>query len=108
MSPEGEQKELLGEIREINNEWLNEFSTPLIDAKKLAGDSDSSLLSFNRLYREKLTTGNERYMNRQLQERIRLFINNEYNSRDIRTEILDASVRRTRGISIGLASLSIM
>jgi len=105
---EGEQRELLGEISEINDEWLSEFSTPLIDAKKLAGDSDSSLLSFNRLYREKLTTGNERYMNRQLQERIRLFINNEYNSRDIRTEILDASVRRTRAISIGLASLSII
>jgi signal transduction histidine kinase len=105
---DGEQRDLFGEIRGINNGWLKDFSTPLIEAKKLAGNSDSSLLSFNRLYREKLTTGNERYMNRQLQEKIRVFINNEYNSRDMRTRILDASVRRTRAISIGLASLSII
>ena len=80
---------------------------PLIAAKNLAGNSDSSLVSFNRLYREKLTTGTERYLNRQLQEKIRVFINNEYNSRDIRTIILDNSVRRTRTISFALTTLSI-
>ncbi len=86
------QLTLLGEIRTINNSWLNDFSTPLIAAKKLAGNSDSSLVSFNKLYRQKLTTGSERYLNRQLQEKIRVFINNEYNSRDIRTIVLDNSV----------------
>jgi signal transduction histidine kinase len=105
---QGDQRALVREIQDINNEWILDFSTPLIDAKRIAGNSDSSLLSFNRLYREKLTSGNERYLNRQLQEKIRVFINNEYNSRDIRTQILDASVRRTRAISIGLAALSII
>ena len=98
---------LLGEIRTINNSWLNNFSTPLIAAKNLAGNSDSSLVSFNKLYRQKLTTGSERYLNRQLQEKIRVFINNEYNSRDIRTIVLDKSVQRTRTISFALTSLSI-
>ncbi|HEX6223754.1 MAG TPA: ATP-binding protein [Chryseolinea sp.] len=101
------QKTLLGEIRTINADWLENFSMPLIAAKNLAGNSDSSLVSFNRLYREKLTTGTERYLNRQLQEKIRVFINNEYNSRDIRTIILDNSVRRTRTISFALTTLSI-
>lgn len=108
MPTDSDQNTLLGEIRHINENWLNDFSTPLIEAKKLAGNSDSSLVSFNRLYREKLMSGNERYLNRQLQEKIRLFINNEYNSRDIRTRILNTSVRRTRAISIGLTSLSIL
>jgi signal transduction histidine kinase len=101
------QRTLLGEIRAINNNWLDNFSTPLIAAKKLAGNSDSSLVSFNKLYRQKLTTGTERYLNRQLQEKIRVFINNEYNSRDIRTLVLDKSVQRTRMISFALTSLSI-
>ena len=101
------QRMLLGEIRTINNSWLNNFSTPLIAAKNLAGNSDSSLVSFNKLYRQKLTTGSERYLNRQLQEKIRVFINNEYNSRDIRTIVLDKSVQRTRTISFALTSLSI-
>lgn len=99
---------LLQEIRQINNEWLQNFSTPLIEAKKLAGDSDSSLVSFNRLYREKLSAGSERYLNRQLQEKIRTFINNEYNSRDLRTRILHRSVQRTRSISFALTTLSII
>ena len=101
------QRMLLGEIQTINNSWLNNFSSPLIAAKKLAGNSDSSLVSFNKLYRQKLTTGSERHLNRQLQEKIRVFINNEYNSRDIRTIVLDKSVQRTRTISFALTSLSI-
>ena len=48
-----EQAKLLKEIQDINNQWLADFSNPLIDAKNLAGDSDSSLVSFNKLYRQK-------------------------------------------------------
>src|SRR5688572_5807096 len=94
-----DQITLLEEIRKINNEWLEKFSTPLIEAKKQAGDSDSSLVSFNKLYRDKLNSGSERYLNRLLQEKIRVLINNEYNSRDLRTQVLDQSVQRTRSIS---------
>ena len=103
-----EQAKLLKEIQDINNQWLADFSNPLIDAKNLAGDSDSSLVSFNKLYRQKLTEGTERYLNRQLQEKIRVFINSEYNSRDSRTLILDKSVQQTRAISFVLTSLSII
>ena len=103
-----EQTKLLEEILDINKQWLDDFSTPLITAKTLAGNSDSSLVSFNKLYREKLTTGSERYLNRQLQEKIRIFINNEYNSRDIRAQVLQQSVQRTRNISFYLTTLSVI
>ena len=102
------QTKLLKEIRTINRQWLETFSTPLISAKKLAGNSDSSLVSFNKLYRENINRGSERYLNRQLQEKIREFINNEYDSRDIRTQVLDQSVQRTRNITFYLTSLSII
>ena len=102
------QKEMLIKIRTINNQWLENFSTPLIAAKNLAGNSDSSLVSFNKLYREKLTTGSEQYLNRQLQILLREFINNEYTSRDLRTAILDASVQQTRRISFYLTTLSVI
>jgi len=103
-----EQITLLKEIQDINNDWIDKFSTPLITAKSLADNPDSSQVSFNKLYREKLTSGTERYLNRQLQEKIRLFINNEYSRRENRTHILAESVERTRVISFALTSLSII
>lgn len=106
--PGTDQAALLNDIHNITNDWLLNFSTPLIEAKKLAGDSDSSLVSFNKLYREKLSAGTERNLNRQLQEKIRVFINSEYDSRAVRTRILDQSVQRTRTISFVLTTLSII
>jgi signal transduction histidine kinase len=102
------QIKMLRNIRMVNDQWFESFSKPLIAAKNLAGNSDSSLVSFNRLYREKLTTGSERYLNRQLQVLLREFINAEYTSRDLRTKILDDSVQRTRRISFYLTTLSVI
>ncbi len=108
LSDTSAQRLMLVNIRAINNQWLDNFSKPLIAAKKLADNSDSSLVSFNKLYREKLNAGSERYLNRQLQILLREFINNEYTSRDIRTKILDESVQRTRRISFYLTTLSVI
>ena len=102
------QTTILKEIQDINDQWLNNFSLPLIDAKKQAGDSDSSLVGFNKLYREKQASGSERSLNRQLQERIRLFLNNEYDSREARMKLLDQSVQQTRNISFYLTTLSVV
>jgi signal transduction histidine kinase len=102
------QTVILKEIQDINDQWLNNFSLPLIDAKRQAGDSDSSLVSFNKLYREKQASGSERSLNRQLQEKIRLFLNNEYDSREARMKLLDESVQQTRNISFYLTTLSIV
>jgi signal transduction histidine kinase len=102
------QTVILREIQNINNQWLTNFSLPLIEAKKQAGDSDSSLVSFNKLYREKQAAGSERSLNRQLQDRIRAFLNNEYDSRETRMKLLDESVQQTRNISFYLTTLSIV
>jgi signal transduction histidine kinase len=102
------QASILTEIQDINNQWLTNFSVPLIEAKKLAGDSDSSLVSFNKLYREKQASGSERALNRQLQDKIRTFLNNEYDSREARMKLLDQSVQQTRNISFYLTTLSIV
>lgn len=102
------QTVILREIQNINNQWLTNFSLPLIEAKKQAGDSDSSLVSFNKLYREKQAAGSERSLNRQLQDRIRAFLNNEYDSREARMKLLDESVQQTRNISFYLTTLSIV
>jgi signal transduction histidine kinase len=102
------QTVILKEIQDINDQWLNNFSLPLIEAKRQAGDSDSSLVSFNKLYREKQASGSERSLNRQLQDQIRLFLNNEYDSREARMKLLDESVQQTRNISFYLTTLSIV
>lgn len=101
------QRRSLDEIITLNNRWINEFARPLIESKKVAGTSDSSLIAFNRMYREKLLTGNERNLNRALQMKFRDFANYEYSLREKRSEVLTASISRTRIISFLLTSASI-
>lgn len=96
------------DILRINNQWVNEFALPLINAKKMAGSSDSSLLSFNRLYREKLSSGNERNLQRMLQAEFRDFSNYEYEQREKSRITLRESIARTRTISFALTTFSIL
>lgn len=102
------QKKELAEIVQLNNRWVEEFARPLIDAKKSAGTSDSSLLSFNRLYREKLISGTERNINRILQLKFRDFSNYEFDLREKYKQDLTASIGQTRTISFLLTSFSII
>ncbi|MEO5601673.1 MAG: ATP-binding protein [Cyclobacteriaceae bacterium] len=102
------QKKALIQLRSINDEWMRNFAEPLISAKKTASISDSSLLSYNALYREKLIIGTEQIINRNLQRRFREFANYEYQLRDARRKTLMASVSETRIISFYLTSLSIL
>ncbi len=102
------QKKEIAEIVELNNRWVEEFARPLIEAKKSAGSSDSSLISFNRLYREKLVTGRERNINRVLQVKFRDFSNYEFDLREKHKVALTASIHQTRTISFLLTSFSII
>ncbi len=95
-------------IQTLNKRWINEFAQPLLQAKRLAGSSDSSLISFNKMYREKMLTGSERNLNRTLQSRLRDFSNYEYDLRELRRQTLTASISRTRQISFILTTLSIV
>ncbi|HEY0655968.1 MAG TPA: ATP-binding protein [Chryseosolibacter sp.] len=102
------QDKTLKEIQHLNSRWINEFGDPLKRAKRLAGTSDSSLVAFNKLYRDKLSNSEERTINRALQAKFRDFSNYEYDLRDKRRAILTESVSQTRSISFYLTSLSIL
>lgn len=102
------QKNDFDEIVRLNDRWVNEIAQPLIDAKKTAGSSDSSLVSFNKLYREKLMTGSERNINKALQVKFRDFSNYEYDLREQRKAMLTASIAQTRQISFYLTTFSIL
>lgn len=102
------QKDVLAELIQLNNQWMHDFADPLIQAKKMAYTSDSSLQAFNDLYRERLVVGTELNINRRLQQRFRDFTNHEYRLREMRSQTLTASVRQTRTISFYLTTLSIV
>lgn len=102
------QDKTLKEILTLNSRWINEFGEPLKNAKRVAGTSDSSLVAFNKLYRDKLTNSEERKINRALQAKFRDFSNYEYDLRDQRREVLTQSISQTRSISFYLTSFSIL
>jgi signal transduction histidine kinase len=102
------QGKTLKEIVTLNSRWINEFGEPLKNAKRLAGSSDSSLVAFNKLYRDKLINGQERNINRTLQAKFRDFANYEYDLREQRRQTLTESITQTRSISFYLTSLSII
>jgi signal transduction histidine kinase len=102
------QRASLKEIQKLNDLWLNDFAEPLIQAKKMAGTSDSSLLAFTRLYREKQAGGMEKKINRSLQHKFRDFSNYEYDLRDVRKATLEESIQRTRTISFYLTTFSVV
>ncbi|WP_165823928.1 sensor histidine kinase [Pseudochryseolinea flava] len=95
------------QIKALNNRWLQEFATPLINAKRNADLSDSSLQAFQRLYREKLNTGFEKQINNRLQAKLRDFSNYEYDRRAQRKITLEQSIKETRTISFLLTTVSV-
>jgi signal transduction histidine kinase len=102
------QRKPFEQIRSLNTEWVNDFAQPLIEAKKMAPQSDSSQLAFNKMYREKMMGSTEMALNRKLQSVIRDFSNYEYNLRDTRKQQLAALILKTRRISFYLTTFSII
>lgn len=102
------QKKALHELMRLNDQWIHDFGNPLIEAKKVAYVSDSSLQAYNALYRNKLVVGTEKNLNRRLQQRFRDFTNYEYQLRAMRSQILSDSIRQTRTISFWLTTSSIV
>jgi signal transduction histidine kinase len=103
-----QQHRKLQQIHQLNDQWLNDYATPLINAKRIAFVSDSTHGAFNQLYRQKLSEGNEVALNRRLSHIFRDFSNYEYNLRDARKAELTNSIRQTRQISFYLTTLSII
>ncbi|MBT1708156.1 CHASE3 domain-containing protein [Fulvivirgaceae bacterium PWU5] len=102
------QGSMLAGISALNSHWLAEFGKPLIEARRLAGGSDSSMAAFNKLYRAKMVTGIEKNINRSLQNKFREFSNYEYASREEQRAGLTASIQNTKRISFFLTMFSII
>jgi signal transduction histidine kinase len=98
----------LDQIAEINKQWVKDYASPLIEAKKVSYRSDSSLTAFNKLYREKLHSGFESQLINKLNTRIRNFINYEYAVRESRKVELEKSIAVTGKISMYLTTFSII
>ena len=100
------QKNLIEDILELNEYWINEFALPLIEARRNASLSDSSMAAFNNLYRAKLVTGLEKDINRSLQKKFKEFSNHEYAVREQQKVALSAYIRQTKNISFSLMLVS--
>lgn len=102
------QKELLKEIKTLNDQWVDQYTEPLRDARMLATVNEDNLQQFKKLYRQKLTSGNEKELLALLQQKFKEFSNFEYGIRDERKAILAGSVQRTKNISVILTLSSLV
>ncbi len=102
------QYNLVKEIEGLHNEWTNEFTGPLRQAKINAEASDKNLSYFNKLYKEKMYISNESTLNIALQQKLREFINLEYENRTSRRDKLSELVQKTKTISFTLTSFSVV
>lgn len=94
------QGKLLREIKALNDEWTEEYTEPLRDAKMLAQVSPENLAAYNQFYKEKFASGNESGIQNALQEKFRAFTRSEYAIRDKNRKELSNRVELTSGLSI--------
>ena len=102
------QYKILNQIASLNNQWLTDFGQPLRQAKIGAEASDVNLPYFNKLYREKMQSSDERRLNMRLQNEIREFVNIEYEKRLERESLLTKSLQQTKTISFLLITFSVL
>jgi signal transduction histidine kinase len=106
--PDSSQRQRLTEISVLNNIWMDNFAAPLRQAKTLSIINDTNLHAFQKMYREKLLTGQEKEIQAKLTNKFREFSNYEYASRDDRKDVLARSVQNTGLISLYLTILSVL
>ncbi len=102
------QHQRLMEIQELNTRWIEEFAAPLREAKSLAIVHDSNLNKYKTMYREKMIAGDEKNLHTRLQEKFRVFTNHEYEIRELRSQMLAESEKRTKNISFVLTLSSVL
>jgi signal transduction histidine kinase len=102
------QGRLLREIKTLNDEWTQEYTEPIRNAKMLSQVSDSNLAVYNTVYREKITSGQEARIQNQLQQKFREFSVSEYEVREKNRERLSDRVALTTKLSILFMILSVI
>lgn len=102
------QVKLLNEIKWLNQKWVDGYADPLKEAKAVANVSDSNLLAFNHLYRNKFLTGNEKQIQTDLHKKFREFTGVEYRLRQERNEQMASYISTTGAVSFALTIASII
>ncbi|TWV98964.1 ATP-binding protein [Chitinophaga pinensis] len=102
------QIDMLRQIKELNDQWTEEYTDPLKQAKMSASISRQHLDTFNMIYKEKFVSGHEQAIQAALQDKFKTFSAYEYARRDDRKEELAASVINTNILSLLLTSASIV
>jgi signal transduction histidine kinase len=108
MVPDGsEQHILLYDIRELQNYWVFEFATPLVEARKMV-ESEKDRREFFAMYREKLGNRLDKDVQASLQQKFSDFVNYEYGTRESYQQSLESALARTKRISFYLTAISVV
>lgn len=100
------QQQLLKEIKQLHDQWVDQYTDPLRRAKIMANINDDSIAAFNRLYRDK--TNGEKLLQKTLQAKFRDFSNWEYRIRDERRAKLESSAAKSNEIAFILTAISLV
>lgn len=106
LSQDTAQLRLLNEIKSLNDQWVDNYTEPLREAKLLANINDSNIAYFNKLYRDK--AAGEQGIQSMLQQKFREFSNWEYRIRDERRALLARSAVRSKEITLILTMVSLV
>ncbi len=102
------QTKMLRQIKDLNDQWTEEYTDPLKQAKMFASVSRQHLDTFNKVYKDKFASGHERSIQTALQQQFKEFAASEYAMRETRKQELAASVTNTRSLSLLLTTTSII
>jgi signal transduction histidine kinase len=102
------QGRLLREIKTLNDEWTEEYTEPIRDAKMLSQVSDSNLAVYNTVYREKIASGREARIQSELQQKFRAFSGAEYEIRESNRARLSDRIALTTKLSVLFMILSVI
>lgn len=100
------QMQLLLQIKWLNDKWTDEFAEALKQARML--NNSNKLEQYNKLYKEKYASSNEKELLTELQQKFREFSSSEYKIRDSKKAALAASVARTKNLSLALTIVSVI
>lgn len=106
LSGDTSQIRLLNDIKVLHDEWVEEYTEPLRQAKLLANIDDKNIAAFNRLYREK--AAGEKALQLRLQSKFRDFSNWEYRVRDERRAMMASSAKRSNEMAFLLTAISLV
>jgi signal transduction histidine kinase len=102
------QSHLLNQIKELNDQWTEEYTEPLRQAKMIPGVDSGNLHAFTEVYKQRFATGKEKTIQHKLQQKFKAFTAYEYQIREMRRAKLSVSLKNTKRLSFILTAISLL